>query len=133
MAAILCRGRPMRKSVLPLLLAAALWAAPPVFGHTPAPHPTGPGIDLVVPVVPADVKATAVPGPAPVPAAPKPAPGGERLQIPSELPGATAPPIRLPDRSDPAAREKALRELYPPLPALGEDPAPQGQPLTLSD
>src|SRR5262245_1183090 len=105
----------MRKSALPLLLAAAL----PVFGHTPAPPPTGPGIDLVFPAVPADRRATAGLGPAPAPAAAKPAPGGERLQIPPELPGATAPPIRLPDRSDRAAREKALRELYPPLPAMG--------------
>jgi outer membrane protein, heavy metal efflux system len=64
---------------------------------------------------------------------PKPPP--QRLLIPAELPGADAPPIKLPQ--DKAERSRFLKELYPPIPApppLPQPaPGPEGRPLTLSD
>jgi cobalt-zinc-cadmium efflux system outer membrane protein len=55
--------------------------------------------------------------------------------IPEELPGADAPPIKLPE--DKAERSRVLKELYPPLPAPPKlpqpAPGPEGQPPTLSD
>jgi cobalt-zinc-cadmium efflux system outer membrane protein len=57
------------------------------------------------------------------------------LTIPPELPGANAPPIKVP--KDKAQFKKAIEKLYPPLPSLGEDlalaPGPEGFPLSLAD
>src|SRR5262249_20035912 len=59
----------------------------------------------------------------------------KRLLIPEELPGADAPPIKLPP--DKAERSRYLKELYPPIPAPPKvpppAPGPEGHPLTLSD
>jgi outer membrane protein, heavy metal efflux system len=62
----------------------------------------------------------------------------ERLRLPSQLPGADAPPIELPPLTAPQAeKQKAWDRLYPPLPALGPEPpvqpGPGGRALTLSD
>jgi cobalt-zinc-cadmium efflux system outer membrane protein len=62
----------------------------------------------------------------------------ERLRIPPELPGASAPPIQLPPSSAPRGeREQAINKLYPSLPPLAVDvqpiPGPNGRPLTLAD
>jgi cobalt-zinc-cadmium efflux system outer membrane protein len=62
----------------------------------------------------------------------------ERLQLPSELPGANAPPIELPPLNAPQAeKQKALDRLFPALPRLGPEPplqpGPGRRPLTLSD
>lgn len=68
-----------------------------------------------------------------------PAPKG-RLNIPRDLlPGGTVGPLRLPppNEENPAPRAKAIEQLYPPLPPLGDDPpdapGPRGQPLCLTD
>jgi outer membrane protein, heavy metal efflux system len=64
---------------------------------------------------------------------------GDRLNIPSELPGANAPPLQMPrrDPAQPDAHEAALQTLYPPLPPVGDNLAPEmpvtGHPLTLGD
>jgi outer membrane protein, heavy metal efflux system len=59
----------------------------------------------------------------------------QRLLIPRELPGADAPPIKLP--ANPAERDRFLRDLYQPIPDLPPlpppAPGPEGRPLTLSD
>jgi cobalt-zinc-cadmium efflux system outer membrane protein len=62
----------------------------------------------------------------------------ERLKIPTDLPGATAPPIRLPRLPENSAeRERTIGRLYPALPPLGELPAPapgpNGEPLALTE
>jgi cobalt-zinc-cadmium efflux system outer membrane protein len=62
----------------------------------------------------------------------------ERLKIPPELPGATAPPIALPGPQAPRSeKEAAIHRLFPPLPALDPDiqpiPGPDGHPLSLAD
>ena len=74
---------------------------------------------------------------------PKPVKAGEkaqpRLNIPEDLPGAKLPPISLPkvEKGNEEARSKAIANLYPTPPSLGEDPpdapGPEGRPLTLSD
>src|SRR5262249_21253255 len=57
------------------------------------------------------------------------------LEIPKELPGAEAGAITLP--KDPAARRRAIRDLYPPVESLPPEPplaqGPEGHPLTLAD
>jgi cobalt-zinc-cadmium efflux system outer membrane protein len=73
----------------------------------------------------------------------RPGPGTsflERLKIPAELPGASAPAIPVLPRvnlKDNRPREEAIRRLYPPLPQIGLDlqpaPGPNGSPLTPSD
>lgn len=69
----------------------------------------------------------------------KPArPLAERLKIPPELPGADAPPVRLPPPTAPRQeKEAAIEKLFPPLPDMGPDvqpaPGPEGHALTLSD
>lgn len=61
----------------------------------------------------------------------------EKLDIPTELPGAEAPKLDLPspDVDKGRARKEALRTLYPDLPPVGPDspgtPGPGGKPLTL--
>jgi cobalt-zinc-cadmium efflux system outer membrane protein len=58
-----------------------------------------------------------------------------RYKIPEVVPGSETPPIRLPD--EPEKRIAAIRQLYPPLPALPLEPGPlagpHGTPYTLTD
>jgi cobalt-zinc-cadmium efflux system outer membrane protein len=65
--------------------------------------------------------------------------GPPTLDVPADLPGADAPPLRMP-KPDPAGKQpdsKALLEAYPPLPPVADGVAPAmpatGQPLTLAD
>src|SRR6266550_3441591 len=92
---------------------------------------------------PAELKAENQPAPiisvsAQQPGAERPRPQfSERLQIPPEIPGSNAPPIKLPPRTaGPKDREAAVDRLYPPLPPVGAlpepAPGPDGHPLTLS-
>jgi cobalt-zinc-cadmium efflux system outer membrane protein len=67
-------------------------------------------------------------------------PPKSQLTIPDTLlPGGKVPPIKLPPLTpgNEEARKKAIEQLFPPLPALGEDlhpaPGPEGKALTLSD
>jgi cobalt-zinc-cadmium efflux system outer membrane protein len=60
----------------------------------------------------------------------------ERLTVPSELPGADAPPItKFPEGS--AERKRYLQKLFPPLPLAPRlsplAPGPEGRPMTLAD
>jgi cobalt-zinc-cadmium efflux system outer membrane protein len=59
----------------------------------------------------------------------------QRLLIPADLPGADAPPIKLPQ--DRAERARFLRQFYPPIPAPPPlpppAPGPEGHPMTLAD
>src|SRR5437879_5793806 len=48
----------------------------------------------------------------------------ERFKYPAELPGADAPPIRIPLDASKEEREKLVDQLYPPLPPLGTEPQP---------
>jgi cobalt-zinc-cadmium efflux system outer membrane protein len=70
---------------------------------------------------------------------PAPPKGRDRLQIPPELPGAEAGPLKLPAQlpKDEAERARAYRQIYPPLPPLGPElrpvPGATGRPLTLAD
>lgn len=62
----------------------------------------------------------------------------DRLRLPPEVPGSTAPPIHLPPpEAPPKEKREALRQTYPPLPPIGEDPphvpGPGGKDLTLAD
>ena len=73
----------------------------------------------------------------------KPKPGEKAkallLNIPQELPGGSLPPLSLPPikEGNESARTKAIENLYPTPPSMGEDlpdaPGPEGRPLTLSD
>jgi cobalt-zinc-cadmium efflux system outer membrane protein len=74
--------------------------------------------------------------PAPMPSGPKKF--GERLRIPPELPGASAPEVELPPLGEnEAKRNRIIDEQFPPLPEVGFDPqpgaGPDGHPLTLSE
>ncbi len=64
-------------------------------------------------------------------------PPPRRLELPPDLPGATAPPIRLPrfDPQNPVERDRAIAQLFPELPPLGGEPQPTAalRPLTLAD
>jgi cobalt-zinc-cadmium efflux system outer membrane protein len=64
-----------------------------------------------------------------------PATRPQRFVIPPGLPGAEAPPIRLPENKE--ERLRFLKELYPPLPPLPvlrpPAPGPEGRPMTLGD
>jgi cobalt-zinc-cadmium efflux system outer membrane protein len=70
--------------------------------------------------------------------APKP-PAPLPFQFPSGLPGADTPPITLPSLKGltPEERERKVRELFPALPPLPEEPKaelpPKGAPLTLAE
>jgi cobalt-zinc-cadmium efflux system outer membrane protein len=59
----------------------------------------------------------------------------KKLTVPPELPGADAPPIKLPE--DRQERAKYLRELFPPTEPLPPEtpaaPGPEGHPLDLAD
>jgi len=63
----------------------------------------------------------------------------QRLKIPSDLPGAETPQIKLPsvDTKNSVERQQAIEKMFPPLPAVGEEfcatAAPQAKPLTLKD
>jgi cobalt-zinc-cadmium efflux system outer membrane protein len=67
------------------------------------------------------------------PEQPKPPP--KRLVIPADLPGADAPPLKMPE--DKAERRRVVSRLYPPIPSLPKlpppAPGPEGHPLSLSD
>ena len=56
-------------------------------------------------------------------------------KVPADVPGAEARPFHLPEGQE--ARERAIVELFPPLPPLPADPtpvpSPEGRPYTLSD
>jgi cobalt-zinc-cadmium efflux system outer membrane protein len=64
-----------------------------------------------------------------------PKPPKERLKVPEELPGASEPPLRLPD--DSAERKAYIERLFPPLeqppPLPPLAPGPEGRPMTLAD
>ncbi|MCI0463354.1 MAG: TolC family protein [Gemmataceae bacterium] len=98
--------------------------------------------------VPLDVQSVSALGPPRDPPAPDsaegeklppPKDGKQRLVIPPELPGADAPPIKLPPLlpKTPEEREKIIQQLYQQPPPLGVEPepppGPQGRPLTLAD
>jgi cobalt-zinc-cadmium efflux system outer membrane protein len=59
----------------------------------------------------------------------------EKLKIPSAVPGSETPPIKWP--KDPAEQAAMIRQLYPPLPPLPEEPkplpGPNGHPYTLAE
>jgi cobalt-zinc-cadmium efflux system outer membrane protein len=59
------------------------------------------------------------------------------LVVPSDLPGAEAPPIEIGKNWTPAQIQDYYAKLYPPLPPIGSEvqplPGPNGNPLTLSD
>lgn len=63
----------------------------------------------------------------------------ERLVVPSDLPGAQEPPIKLPKftKENMAQRKEILAKLYPPLPVILPEPVlelgPEGKPYSLSD
>jgi cobalt-zinc-cadmium efflux system outer membrane protein len=63
----------------------------------------------------------------------------EPFELPANLPGAKLPPIVFPDLKDltPAQRDRALRDAYPPAPALPEIPKTEmpdtGKPYSLRD
>ncbi len=62
----------------------------------------------------------------------------QRLTVPPHVPGAQTPPIKMPPESAPQKeRDEARKKYFPPLPALGPEPAPvpgpQGRPLALAD
>jgi outer membrane protein, heavy metal efflux system len=88
------------------------------------------------PIVP-DVGASSLLGPTPLPRPVFVPPTSDRLQIPPALPGANAPPIRLPDPANKKAREEAIRNLFPDLPPLlgvpQEAPGPKGSALSLPE
>jgi cobalt-zinc-cadmium efflux system outer membrane protein len=91
----------------------------------------GPSARVLLPV-----RAEEVQQPQPMPPGPKPK--REPLRIPPELPGANAPEVTIPGIDAPEAeKERIVREQFPPLPELGQDPqplaGPDGRPLTLSD
>ncbi len=96
----------------------------------PYPAPQSPS---VAPLPPA-VLATAAPSP---PAETVPAPHPRRLEVPKELPGASAPQINLPPMDHPRERSDAVAKLFPPLAPLGNEyqatALPQGAPLSLYD
>src|SRR5262245_60942213 len=73
----------------------------------------------------------------PIPAQEKPV-GKERWSIPRDLmPGGEVPPIKLPTKDNEADRAAVIKQLFPELGPLGDDPAPlpgpDGKPLDLSD
>lgn len=61
---------------------------------------------------------------------PEPGPTPRTLTIPESLPGAGAPPLRLPphDPGNPAERARTIDRLFPRLPPLPSDPRPQPSP-----
>ena len=52
----------------------------------------------------------------------------ERFKYPAELPGADAPPIRIPLDLSKEEREKLIDRLYPALPPVASEPQPQPGP-----
>lgn len=63
----------------------------------------------------------------------------DRFMVPSDLPGAQEPPIKLPKftKENMAQRKEILAKLYPPLPVISPEPVlasgPDGKPYSLSD
>jgi cobalt-zinc-cadmium efflux system outer membrane protein len=58
-------------------------------------------------------------------------------KIPPEIPGSEAGPMKLPPVAQEQARQRAIQQLFPPLPPLPTEPAavagPEGRPYTLAD
>jgi outer membrane protein, heavy metal efflux system len=75
----------------------------------------------------------------PAPRLSEPSPASKAFLLPPRLPGADAPPIRVPrfDKETPAERDKVIRALYPALPPAAEEVRPilppGGKPWTLAD
>jgi cobalt-zinc-cadmium efflux system outer membrane protein len=99
----------------------------------------GPGVPPLPPldlgVVPVSAQSPAPPRPSAVVPA-EPGKFGQRLEVPPEIPGADAPPIRVPLREPgrEAERDRIISELYGTLPQLPPDPVPtQGQPIDLAE
>src|SRR5581483_5684156 len=89
----------------------------------PGGPPLPPPLDLTA------VQEAAKSPPPPRPVEPPPAgrvPLEKRLQVPPEIPGANAPPIRLPppDPERKAERDRLITELYGPTPPIPPDPVP---------
>jgi cobalt-zinc-cadmium efflux system outer membrane protein len=97
----------------------------------PAPTPAPAKKAETLPVPDMDVQTTAY-----MQATPNPASGKPRIEltIPAEIPGSETPPIALP--REPAAKQRAIAQLYPELPPLPIEPGaqlgPDGQPYTLA-
>lgn len=93
-------------------------------------------IDVMPAPEPSPIRTVAADEPAKPEEAPKPQPARDRLQLPRELPGFDVPDIRIPPEKHPD-RDRAIRESFPDLPALGGDappqPGPEGRPLCLAD
>lgn len=95
----------------------------PVIYHQPGSSPVGP--------------TDTVPNPGNPDTAPLTIP--KRLTIPPGLPGASAPPIALPELTpqNESKRREAIAKLYQPLESLDVElpttPGPEGRPLTLAD
>ena len=82
--------------------------------------------------VPAQPPLPVTPQPAPEPPAPS---GLQPVPVPPEVPGADAPPVRVPaiEPGKEAARDREIERLFPALPPPGENPQAEGRPLELHD
>jgi cobalt-zinc-cadmium efflux system outer membrane protein len=67
---------------------------------------------------------------------PKKQPSVPDLRIPPEIPGSETPPLNFANMTE-AQKREALKQLYPPMPSLPDEPkplpGPGGKPYTLSD
>jgi cobalt-zinc-cadmium efflux system outer membrane protein len=103
----------------------------------PAAGPVGPPLPpLDLAAVDAAAKAPPPPRPTEVKPSTEPPKFGERLEVPPDIPGANAPPVRVPLREPgrEAERDKIIAELYGAVPKLPPDPVPTvGARLGLAD
>jgi cobalt-zinc-cadmium efflux system outer membrane protein len=96
------------------------------------------GDDLALLLAAAQEKKPGLPEvPFPQPKEPK-IPLEKRLAVPPGVPGAEAPPIKLPSiKATPKEYDAAVKKYFPPLPPVGPEfeprPGPNGLPLTLED
>ncbi|MBV9125882.1 MAG: TolC family protein, partial [Planctomycetes bacterium] len=99
-----------------------------------APSPQGKGA-MLFPEAGVDVQTAAWMQAGPNPAMPAEVRARFNLKIPPEIPGAETPRIVLP--KDRAEAQRTIRQLYPELPPLPEEPkalpGPNGRPYTLAD
>jgi cobalt-zinc-cadmium efflux system outer membrane protein len=99
----------------------------------------GPGVPFLPPLDLTAAREAAKSPPPPRPAesaAPPPRKFGERLEVPPEIPGGSAPPVVVPRREEgrEAQREGVINELFGNLPPLPADPVPtQGPPVDLAE